>query len=406
MSGSTGPQAGWVTDVPDTKGTATRRITIFDTTLRDGEQAPGNAMRPDQKAALAAHLEQLGVDRVESGFPASSPSDFEATRLISQQLRTAQLATFSRLVRRDVELAVEAGGVTNHQVQLVATASDLHLEHKRGITRRQAVDELVDTVRFARSLGIQDVSVGLEDASRGDDDLIRCLTESAVEAGSNCVIVADTTGCCVPAEFGDLITKVRDWAPGVRTSVHCHNDLGFGLSNALAGLAAGADEVQVTLGGIGERSGNTALEQVAAVLAYKSHHYGFHADLRLDNLHPCYELLRDVIGLAEPRTMPILGQYAFGTAAGIHQQGMLNNPATYEYIEPSRFGRKRSLLIARHSGRAILRHMLERIGVQPDDAQIEDLYRRHISDRAGDCEDLEVVQQRLAEDVRASRIPV
>jgi 2-isopropylmalate synthase len=309
-----------------------------------------------------------------------------------------RFATFSRTTRRDVEVAVEAGGTANHEVQMVATGSRIHLEHKRGISREAAVLEVTDTVAFARSLGVEHISVGIEDASRGDDDLLRTLTESAVEAGATCIILADTTGCHTPDEYGTLIGKIRAWAPApIRVSTHCHNDFGLSLANALAGLHAGADEVQVTLGGVGERAGNTPLEELAALLAYKTDHLGMYTDIELPAMYSAYNALRAVIKLDEPRNKPIFGKYAFGTAAGIHQQGMLSNPETYEFVEPARFGRQRSMLIARHSGRAVLRHLLGQLGVEADAELLNELYRVHIAERVGsDCEDLDVVRDRLA----------
>jgi 2-isopropylmalate synthase len=380
---------------------APRRISVFDTTLRDGEQAPGNAMLPEQKLDIALRIAALGVDCVEAGFPASSPSDFQATRLISENLKGTRFATFSRTTRKDVQIAVEAGGTVNHEVQMVATGSQIHLDHKRGISREAAVHEVVDTVAFARSLGVEHVSVGIEDASRGDDDLLRALTLSAVEAGATCIILADTTGCHTPDEYGELIGKIRGWAPRpIRVSTHCHDDFGLSLANALAGLQAGADEVQVTLGGIGERAGNTPLEELAALLAYKTEHLGMYTDIDLESMYAAYTALRGVIKLEEPRNKPIFGTYAFGTAAGIHQQGILSNPATYEFVEPARFGRERSMLIGRHSGRTVLRHLIDQLGVEVDDAKLAELYRVHVAERVGgDAEDLEVVKQRLAQEL-------
>jgi 2-isopropylmalate synthase len=389
------------------QGPESRRISILDTTLRDGEQAPGNAMLPEQKLDLALRLESLGVDCVEVAFPASSPNDAEATRLVSQKLTRARFATFSRTNRRDVEIAIEAGGVENHEVQMVATGSDIHLKHKRGITREEAVAEVVDTVAFAQSLGAQQISVGIEDATRGDDELLRALTESALEAGATCIILADTTGCATPGEFGELIARVREWAPPpIGVSSHCHNDLGLALANSLAGIEAGADGVQVTLGGIGERAGNTALEELAAVLAYKQDRMATRTGVDLAGMYDAYNAMREIINLNEPRTKPIFGTYAFGTAAGIHQHGILNNPSTYEFIEPERFGRERSLLIGRHSGRHVLRYMLGQIGVDVDDEQLEELYRVHIEQRpGGDCEDLSTVRERLERELKQDRLP-
>jgi 2-isopropylmalate synthase len=379
---------------------APRRISIFDTTLRDGEQAPGNAMTPEQKLALALRIEALGVDCVEVGFPASSPSEFEATKLVAAHLTKARFITFCRSVRKDVDTAVAAGGVANNEVQLMATGSDLHLRYKRGITRKQGVDEVVDTLRYARSLGIAHTTLAIEDASRGELDYLRALVESGVEAGATRLVIADTTGCTTPDQYGELIAEVRAWAPEVPIATHCHDDFGLALANAVAGLQAGADGVQVTLGGIGERAGNTPLEELAALLAYKHEHFGFYTDLDTTKMYEAYTALRAVIGLEEPRNKAIFGAYAFGTAAGIHQQGILANPATYEYVEPAKFGRDRLLLVSRHSGRAVLRYVLGQIGVSVGDAELAELYRVHIAERTGsDCEDLASLQRRLTEEL-------
>ena len=380
-----------------TSGTA-RRIAIFDTTLRDGEQAPGNAMSIADKLDMAKRLEALNVDVIEAGFPASSPSDFQATRAVSKALKTAKIATLSRANRADVHAAVEAAGPENHVLQIMGTGSDIHLRHKRGITRDEAIDEAIDAARYATSLGVDVVAVGIEDATRGDLAFLQRLTESAVEIGARYIPIADTSGCMTPGEFGDLIAHIRAWAPApVRIGLHCHNDFGLALPNAIAGLQAGADDVQVTLGGIGERAGNTALEELCAVLAYKGDQLGLRTDVDLSGMYSAYCRLRQAIRLEEPRTKAIFGRYAFGTAAGIHQAGVLRNPATYEYVDPARFGRERSLLISRHSGRAVLRHVLEQIDVQVSDEELAELYRLHIAERVdGDCEDLATIKRRLA----------
>jgi 2-isopropylmalate synthase len=381
-----------------TAPTDKRRVSIFDTTLRDGEQAPGNAIGPQDKLDLALRLEALGVDCVETGFPASSPSDVEATALIAKHLTRAHITTFCRAVADDVRCAVEAAGTDRHHIMVAATGSDMHLEHKRRITREEGVREVVDTVKLALSYGVESVTVGIEDASRGAEDLLRELTERSVEAGARTFVVADTCGALTPQEYGDLIARFRRWAPApLRIATHCHDDFGLSTANALAGLLAGADEVHVTLGGIGERAGNTALEEIAALLAYKSEETGLYTQIDLAAMYEAYTHLRGVISLPEPRNKAIFGTHAFGTAAGLHQQGMLRNPATYEYVEPERFGRRRTLLIGRHSGRTVLRHLLDEIGHKADDRQLEELYRRHIAERAtGDAEDLEVIKARLA----------
>lgn len=380
-----------------------RRVSVFDTTLRDGEQAPGNAMEPEQKLEVALRVEELGVDLIETGFPASSPSEFIATRLISQHLTSARFVTFCRAVRRDIEVAVDAGGVANHQIQIMATGSDLHLEHKRGITRRMAVDEVVEAVEFARSLGLTDVSIPIEDASRGEPELLHEITVSAMQAGATTFVLGDTSGCLLPSEYGDLVAMFRRWAPPpITISTHCHDDFGLATANAVAGVRAGANEVQVTLGGIGERAGNTPLEEFVALATYKREQLGFYTDVNTELMYAAYGVLREAIQLEEPRNKAIFGAYAFGTAAGVHQQGMLTNPATYEYVEPARFGRERSILISRHSGRVVLRHLLDQLAVQVDDAKLSELYEKHIAARAGSgCERLADLRDRLSREFTA-----
>ncbi|MGW7531808.1 LeuA family protein [Amycolatopsis sp. NPDC054798] len=385
-----------------------RRISVFDSTLRDGEQAPGNTMSPEQKLAIARGLEAVGVTTVEAGFPASSPSDFESVRLISKALTSAKFATLNRATRSDIEAAAEAGGVDNHQLQVMATGSNIHLEHKRGITRRDAVREIADSFRFAASLGFSDVSLGIEDASRGSDDLLRSLIESALSEGGATVVLADTTGCMHPAEFGGMVARVKDWTGGsARVSVHCHDDFGLSLANALAGIAAGAGEVQATLAGIGERAGNTALEELAAVLAYKGEQLGVSCEIKTQGLYAVYELLCAAIGPVAARNKAIFGENAFSTEAGIHQAGLLRNPITYEFVEPSLFGRERRIMVGRHSGRNIVRHVLEQFGfaAEAGDPLLEEIYRTYIAEQVrGECIELDelrtVIEKRLVEAAR------
>ncbi|MET9578872.1 LeuA family protein [Streptomyces sp. DT199] len=381
--------------------TSSRRVSIFDSTLRDGEQAPRNSMNPREKLRMALRLEELGVDTIETGFPASSPAEAEATRLISRNLTRARFTSFCRAVRADIEAAVRAGGTERHEVQILATSSDLHLERKRQITRVESVREISDSVAFARGLGVRSVSVGLEDASRGEDELLRAQIEAALDAGATCIVVADTSGCMTSAEYGDLMARARGWMPpSVSLFTHCHDDFGLALANTVAGLQAGADGAQVTLGGIGERAGNASLEQLAALLSYKSDLLGLYTDIDTVKMFDAYTELLDIIRLELPRNKPVFGAYAFGSAAGIHQQGLLRDPSTYEYVEPKRFGRERSLIIARHSGRSVLRHLLDELGVSLDEDAVDDLYRRHVLNRPdGDCEDISALRERLGEEL-------
>lgn len=380
------------------KELARRRIAVFDTTLRDGEQAPGNGMSPEQKLELGLIIESLGVDTVETGFPASSPSDYKATQLLSQRLTAARFATFVRATRADVDAAVEAGGTANHQVQVLATGSDLHLEHKRGISRAEGVREVCDTLEYARSLGVTDLKVAIEDATRGADDLLEELVGAVLAAGATTIGIGDTCGCLLPDEFAALVAKVRRWAPRpVSLATHCHNDLGLAAANALAGLRAGADEVEATLAGIGERAGNTSLEEIVAALVYKGDYLGLTTSVRTELMYGAYRQLAAAIGMTTPRNKAIFGDNAFATQAGIHQAGMLRKPETYEYLEPERFGRERELLVGRHSGRAIVRHLLDQLDVAATEELVGSLYEELISTRADNsCDTLDTLRTRLA----------
>jgi 2-isopropylmalate synthase len=375
-----------------------RRIAVFDTTLRDGEQAPGNGMDPQVKLELGLLIESLGVDTIETGFPASSPSDFKATQLLSQRLTRARFATFARATRDDVRVAVEAGGVRNHQVMIVATGSDIHLLHKRGISRDEGIREVCDTLAYARHLGVTDLKVAIEDATRGTRDLLEELVGEVLEAGATTIGLGDTCGCMLPDEYAGLVATVREFAPPpIRLATHCHNDLGLATANALAGLQAGADEVETTLAGIGERAGNTSLEEIVAAVVYKPERTGLRTDVRPELIYAAYQRLADAIGLSTPRNKAIVGRNAFATQAGIHQAGILRNPETYEYLEPERFGRQRELLVGRHSGRAIVRYLIGQFDVEPSDELVESLYAELISSRPdGHCDDLETIHANLS----------
>ncbi|UAC00962.1 pyruvate carboxyltransferase [Dactylosporangium vinaceum] len=361
-----------------------RKIRIFDTTLRDGEQAPGNAMDPEQKLDMALAIEAVGVDVVEAGFPSSSASEQRAVRLVSAALTSAYVSTLNRPIHADIQLAVDLAGTERHHLQIMATGSDIHLEHKRGVSREQAQDECVEAIGFARSLGARHVTLAIEDASRGPDDLLRPLITESIAAGADALTIADTTGCMLPSQYGGLIARIRSWIPDdIVISTHCHEDMGLSLANALAGLEAGADEVQATVAGIGERAGNTPLEELVTVLTYRGDELGCTTTAKTDGLYGAYELLSRTIGLATPRNKAIFGANAFATQAGIHQAGILRAPFTYEFVEPYRYGRERSIVIGRHSGRAVIRHILLELDADPGDGVVDRIYAEHIAGRPG-----------------------
>jgi 2-isopropylmalate synthase len=376
-----------------------RRIRIFDTTLRDGEQAPGNGMDPHQKLDLALAIESVGVDVVEAGFPSSSPKEQDSIQLVANSLTSAHISTLNRPVPHDIRLAVDLAGTDRHHLQIIAPGSDIHLEHKRGVSRARAQAEVIDAIGLAKSLGAQHVTLAIEDASRGPDDLLRPLIIEGIAAGADAVTVADTTGCMVPSEYGALISRIRSWIPAhIVVSTHCHEDMGLSLANALAGITAGADEVQTTLAGIGERAGNTALEELIAVLTYRGEVLGCTTTAKSEGLYAAFEILSSIIDLPSPRNKAIFGLNAFATQAGTHQAGVLRAPITYEYVEPSRFGRERAILVGRHSGRAVVRHVLLDIAAAADvdEDVVNRIYADHIAARDGaDCIDLSRLRREI-----------
>ncbi|GAB1815577.1 LeuA family protein [Mycobacterium sp. MUNTM1] len=369
---------------PASETGATRRILLFDTTLRDGEQAPGNGMDPHQKVDFALALEDVGVDVIEAGFPASSPSDRESVKKVVEALRSAHVATLNRPVHDDIKISIDVAGTENHHLQIMATGSDIHLDHKRGISRAAAQTEVVDAIALSKSLGVRHVIAAIEDASRGPDDLLRPLIQECTAAGADGITVADTTGCMLPAEYGALVSRIRGWVPAhITVATHCHEDMGLALANALAGIAAGANEVQATLAGIGERAGNTAIEELIAVLIYRGAYMGCATSAKSENLAAAFEILRRHINLPVPRNKAIFGSNAFSTQAGIHQAGVLRAPVTYEFVEPQRFGRERGILVGRHSGRAVVRHVLRDLTDDLDDELVERVYSEHVVTRRG-----------------------
>ncbi|PHM64862.1 2-isopropylmalate synthase [Xenorhabdus stockiae] len=374
------------------------KVSILDTTLRDGEQAPENAMNPEQKLKIALKLEELGVDHIETGFPASSNFDYQATKLISKEITQSGIATFSRTLIKDIQLALDAAGTDkNHTIQMVATGSDLHLKNKRNITRAQSINEVIQSVQFAKQNSDCRISVGIEDASRADFQFMGEIVKASVDAGAQQIILADTTGHSNPYEFKEIIKFIKSQAgQGISISTHCHNDLGLALANTLAGIEGGADEVQVTLGGIGERAGNASLEMVASNLYFKSQQYNAYTNIDLSKMYSTYKILCEVISMPIPRNQPIFGKYAFGTAAGIHQQGILSNPDTYEFVKPNIFNRQREFFVSRHSGKSIIKYLLQQQGITSNVELIEELYEVYINSRSeSNCLSMNELQQQI-----------
>lgn len=359
-----------------------KTIEIFDTTLRDGEQAPGNSMSPQVKVDLFEQIATTGVDNVEAGFPSASPADFEAAAAIAAAPRDVTVTAFCRATVSDIDRAVAAlGGAPRTQLEVLVTGSEVHAEHKRRMTLAEIERETKEATAYARSLGVTDLSLAFEDSTRGSLEFLRRVVDIGVSAGATTVVIPDTVGQATPESMAALVRAVRSWTgPDAKVSLHCHNDLGLALANSLAGLAAGADVVQTTFCGIGERTGNTAIEELTAVLHYKSAELGVRSTVDPRRVREVCEHVADSLGLRIWKHKPVIGRYAFATAAGVHASGIANDPITYEYVEPGLFGRNREVVLSRTSGRANLRMRLTELGMAYTADRLNSMYQRFVTD--------------------------
>jgi 2-isopropylmalate synthase len=349
------------------------RVIVFDTTLRDGEQSPGATMTSSEKLEVARALARLGVDVIEAGFPAASPDDLAAVRDIARKVRNASICALARAARNDIDKAWEAiRDAERPRIHTFLATSDLHLQHKLRMSRDEVRTRVTEMVDYARSL-CDDVEFSAEDAGRSDPDFLCEIAVLAARAGAQTINIPDTVGYTTPAEFGALIQRVRDWLPKeVIVSVHCHDDLGLATANTLAGVLNGARQIEVTINGIGERAGNTSLEEV--VMALHTRPSVFRAQTGIDHslLVPTSRLVSNTTGFPVPPNKAIVGGNAFAHESGIHQDGMLKHHLTYEIMEPATVGATQTrLVLGKHSGRAALRARLSEMGHELDDATLD-----------------------------------
>lgn len=354
-----------------------RPVRIFDTTLRDGEQAPGNAMTVAQKVRVARELEALGVDVIEAGFPAASDTDFRTTVEVSRAIRRAKVCAFARANRSDIACAHAAvREAERSQIQIMTTVSDIQLQSKRMMSRTEALAETRAAIRYAVDLGITDICIGPEDSTRADSEFLHQMIDVSLESGATMFVLPDTVGAALPTEFHALVGRVRSWVgEGIGIAVHAHNDLGLATANTLAGIEAGADECQVTLCGIGERAGNAPLEEVVAALYCKPTIFNRTIQIDSRRVHSACQLVIDTLGLAMSRSKPIIGTNAFATAAGIHQSGLLRDHRNYEFLPPELFGRHWEIVITRHSGRGALQGRFSSMGIEVGGDVLDRVYQ-------------------------------
>ncbi len=358
------------------------RITVFDTSLRDGEQSPGCSMNQQEKLRLAHQLDRLGVDVIEAGFPIASEGDFEAVRAISAVVRRPIIAALARACRPDIERAWQAlQGAARPRIHVFLATSDIHLQYKLRMTRDECLAQARDAVRLAKSL-CDDVEFSPEDATRTEPDFLCRVLDAVVEAGATTLNIPDTVGYTMPTEFGDLIATIRRRVKGIEKvtiSAHCHNDLGLAVANTLAAIAAGARQVECTINGIGERAGNASLEEIVMAMRVRPDRYPYETSVVGEHLFGASQLLSEITGVPVQPNKAITGRNAFAHEAGIHQDGVLKNPLTYEIMTPQSVGVPDStLVLGKHSGRHALAMRCEQLGYQFNRRALDDIYRRFV----------------------------
>lgn len=356
------------------------RITFFDTTLRDGEQAPGCSMGVYDKLRMARQLDELGVDVMEAGFPIASEDDFRAVRLIAAEVRRPVIAGLARASEPDICRAWAAlEGAARPRIHVFLASSDLHLQCKLKITREQALEQAHRAVAYARSL-CDDVEFSPEDATRSDIDFLCDFVQVAVDAGATTINIPDTVGYAVPDEFAGIIHTVRERVKGIEKatiSVHCHNDLGLAVANTIAALDAGARQVECTINGIGERAGNASLEEIAMVLSVRQTQLPYQSAINAKEIYPASCLLSEIVGFTPQPNKAIVGRNAFAHEAGIHQHGVIANPLCYEIMTPESVGVPgNQLVLGKHSGRHALGKRLAELGYVASGAELDSVYRR------------------------------
>ena len=335
-----------------------------------------------EKLCMAQALEALGVDVIEAGFAAASEGDARAIERISREIRGPVIASMARARKEDIDAAARAlSSAARSRIHIVLASSDIHLVYKLKITRAQAIDQAYSTIRYAAS-SVDEVEFSPEDATRTDADFLCQMVSTAIEAGAKIINLPDTVGYSVPREYAALFEMLRARLPqaaGVTLSSHCHNDLGLAVANTLAAVAAGAQQVECTINGIGERAGNAALEEVAAALFVRKDEFPCTHSLVLNRLCATSRLLSEIVGFGPPPNKAVVGRNAFAHEAGIHQHGMLANPLTYEILDPSSVGAStHRLVLGKHSGRSALAQRLQELGVELDAFDLDAFYRRFI----------------------------
>jgi len=362
---------------------SSQRVTIFDTTLRDGEQAPGFSMRIDEKLKLAHKLAALGVDIIEAGFPVASDADAEAVRMVATHIRGPVVAALARCHSTDIERAVWAlRPAPRRRIHVFIATSDLHLERKLRMSRQDCLDAAVTAVRLARQ-HTDDVQFSAEDATRTDPEFLWRVVEAVIQAGAKTINLPDTVGYSTPDEIRAFFASMMNRVPSsdqVTWSTHCHDDLGLAVANSLAALDGGARQVECTINGIGERAGNAALEEIVMATRVRSDKLPFETAIDTRALYPTSQILSSLTGEGVQSNKAIVGRNAFAHEAGIHQDGMLKDRRTYEIMRPEDVGvPEATLVLGKHSGRHAVQRRCEQIGITLDRRELDAVYKAVIA---------------------------
>ncbi|WP_149241062.1 2-isopropylmalate synthase [Dyadobacter sp. 32] len=381
------------------------RVQIFDTTLRDGEQVPGSQLTTEEKIVVAKQLEKLGVDVIEAGFPVSSPGDFRSVVEISKAVREPIICALSRAVVGDIDAAADALQYAQRgRIHTGIGSSDIHIQHKFNTTREKIIERAISATKYARSK-VEDVEFYCEDAGRADLVFLAQLVEAVIGAGATVVNIPDTTGYCLPDEYGAKIKYIFENVKNVHKatiSIHCHNDLGLATANSIAGISQGARQVEVTINGIGERAGNTSLEEV--VMALKVHkELGLETGVNTEFIYPTSQLVSKMMRMPVQANKAIVGRNAFAHSSGIHQDGFLKHTLNYEIMNPQDVGVDKSdIVLTARSGRHALKHRLELLGFSFDKSALDELYTRflEVADLKKEVNDADLV------DLARTAIPV
>jgi 2-isopropylmalate synthase len=356
-----------------------RRITIFDTTLRDGEQSPGIALTPDEKAEIGALLERLGVDVVEAGFPVSSPGDFEGVRAVAAALERPTVAALARTREEDLDAAAESlADAGRSRIHVFIATSPIHMERKLRLEPREVVRQARWAVGYARDRA-DEVEFSCEDATRSDPGFVAHVCGEAIDAGATTINLPDTVGYCLPEEYAEFLREMQRLCPellDVTLSVHCHDDLGLAVANSLAGVRAGATQVECTLNGLGERAGNAALEEVVMALRVRADAFGCETGIVAGEIGRASRLVCERTGYRLQRNKAIVGANAFAHEAGIHQDGMLKDAATYQIMDPAELGLVMTLPLGKHSGRHAFARACAEAGIELEREALEEAFRR------------------------------